>query len=191
MALTELEVKPGRDPERRQHQAQVKNAIVEGNTLALVNLLARLRVRRPYKNYTAPEDFQEFAFSVKGLVRLEMMNIPAYKGWRRLFGANTKAKDISTWRSRVMVHAFPSLEAARAYIEADPLLNWPGAKSPELPERLEGGEPWLVLFQVHDVWLKEAGRFFADLLRQYLVEDSRAFQLVSLWQLVAPAGGGR
>lgn len=190
MALKKLSVKPGRDPERRQHQANVKNAIVDGNTFALVNLLAQLRTRRPYENYTVPDEFDEFAFSVKGLVRLEMMGMAAYKGWRRLFGANTKAKDISTWRSRVMVQAFPDLDAARAYIEADPLLDWPGAERPELPAQLPQGEPWLVLFQVHDVWLEEADCAFADLLRRYLERDSRAFALVSQWRLLSPAGGG-
>jgi hypothetical protein len=191
MELTRLEVKPGQDPDRRQHQAQVKNAIVDGNTFALVNLLARLRTRRPYENYTLPKSFDEFAFSAKGLVRLEMAGLDAYRGWRRLFGANTKAKDISTWRSRVLLRAFPDLKAAQAYVLADPLLGWPGAGQAQLPERLEGDLPWLVLFQVHDVLLQQAGCSLADLLERYLAKDSKAFALVARWQLVPPAGGGR
>jgi hypothetical protein len=188
MELTRLRIKPGRDPERRQHQAQAKNAIVDGNLFGLANLLARVHTRRPYENYTFPRDFDAFAFSVKGLIRLEMMNMNRYKGWRRLFGANTKAKDISTWRSRVLIRAFPDLTAAQAYVEADPLLHWPGAERPNLPDRLSDGEPWLVLFQIHDVWLKEANCSFSDLLWAYL-EDSKALARVARWQAVAPTGG--
>jgi hypothetical protein len=182
-----LTVKPGEDPERRQHQAQVKNAIVDGNTYALVNLLAQLGTRKPYENYSVPDQFGEFAFSIKGLVRLEMMRMEAYRGWRRLLGANTKAKDISTWRSRALVRAFPSLDEARAFILADPLLQWPGAEQPALPKLLEG-EPWLVLFQIHDVWLNEANRSFADLMEGYL-HESRALRLVCRWRVLSPAGG--
>lgn len=189
MDLNTLKIKPGREADRREHQHRVKNAIVAGERFELVNLLAEVRTRQPYENYALPDQFETFAFSIKGAVRLEMLNEETYRPWRRLFGSNTKAKDIPTWRSRVSLQAFESLAAAQRYIEADPLLRWPGTQVPQLPKTGVAEIDWLVLFQVRDVWLEEDGLMFSDLLAQYLSRDSKILQLVTRWTVMPALGG--
>lgn len=166
-----LRTKPGRDPDRRAHQAQVKNAIVEGQAWGLTYLLARVKDHAPYSNYTVPDDLETFEFTVKGVVRLEMMSDEGYRGWRRMFGSNTKAREISTWRSRASIKAFANLDEARAYIEADPLASW-GQETAALPDHLPPDD-WYVLFQVQDVWLPGGKYRWSDLLEAYLRNDSR------------------
>jgi hypothetical protein len=169
-----LETKPGRDPERRAHQAQVKYAILEGQAWGLTYLLARVKDRAPYDNYSVPGELETFEFTVKGIVRLEMMAQKGYKGWRRMFGSNTRARELSTWRSRAFIKAFANLDGALTYIEADPLMEW-GEETftpfDDLPS-----EDWYVLFQVQDVWLPGRESRWSDLLEVYLRNDSRLLE---------------
>ena len=185
-----LQTKPGRDPQRRDHQAQVKTAILEGQAWGLTYLLARVKDTQPYENYTVPDDLDVFEFTVKGIVRLEMLAQKGYKGWRRMFGSNTKAREISTWRSRASINAFATLREARAYIESDPLFMWndrPLALSDDLPP-----DDWYVLFQVQDVWLPGGQYRWSDLLEAYLTSDSRLLAFAGRCDVLLPveAKGG-
>jgi len=187
MDLKTLSFRPGREPDNRRNQEDAGAALIEGHNFELVNLLAGLRSRRPYQNYTLPEDFQEFTFSVKGLARLELMAIPAYKKWRWLFGASSTKTTLRTWRSRVLVQTFEDWETARTVIMANPLLAWPGVSKPELPETQPAG--WFVLFQIHDLYLAARRQNFSDLMAQYLRWDSQIFRLVHRWSLGRLIGG--
>jgi len=178
---------PADDPDRRAHQAQVRGAIVEGQDFALTYLLARVKDRAPYDNYTVPGGLAQFEFSLKGVLRLEMIEHPVYKGWRRLFGSNTKAREMSTWRSRVYVKAFAGLAGARAYVEADPLLAWSEAPF-HWPEDLPQDD-WYVLFQVQDV-LPENGRYrWANAFGIFLRDHSALLELVASHDVLAPVIG--
>jgi hypothetical protein len=183
---------PADDPDRRAHQAQVKQAIVEGQNFALTYLLGRVQDRRPYDNYRVPDDLAVFEFTVKGVLRLELLHSKdkaLFAGWRRLFGSNTKAQELSTWRSRIYIKAFDSLAGVRAYVEADPLLTWSGRGFPwrdELP-----AEAWYVLFQVQDVLIKGDKERWADLFGAFLMTQSRVLKLVPpLFDALPPAGKG-
>jgi hypothetical protein len=180
-----LETDPGRDPQRRAHQAQVKYAILENQAWGLTYLLARVKDRAPYSNYSVPDDLEVFEFTVKGVVRLEMMAQEGYKSWRRMFGSNTKAKEISTWRSRASINAFTNLEKACAYVKADPLWSW--SESPfSWPEGYPSDD-WYVLFQVQDVWLPEERCYWADLLETFLEKDSALLKLVDRYDVLPSA----
>lgn len=186
----ELKTDPGRDPERRDHQAQVKKAIVEGQAWGLTYLLARVKDRAPYSNYSVPDDLEKFEFTVKGVLRLEMLDHKVLKGWRRMFGSNTKAREISTWRSRALIKVFGNLVDARSYIQGDPLVSWKKSMV-VLPENLPP-DSWYVLFQVQDVWLVKGKYRWSDLLAQFLLDDSRLLKLVGTYESLPPimAGGG-
>jgi hypothetical protein len=178
----ELKTDPGRDPERRAHQAQVKYAILENQAWGLTYLLTRVKDRAPYRNYRVPSDLDVFEFTVKGVIRLEMMAKGKYKGWRRMFGSNTKARELSTWRSRALIKAFASLDEARAYLEADPLVSWEGS-TVALSEGLPADD-WYVLFQVQDVWLPDSTVRWSQLLGGFLLNDSRLLELVGLYEVL-------
>ncbi|RMH01707.1 MAG: hypothetical protein D6706_01480 [Chloroflexi bacterium] len=179
-----LQTKPGEDPDRRKHQAQVKEAIVEGQDFGLTYLLARVKDHRPYGNYRVPNSISEFEFTVKGVVRLEMMGHKVYRGWRRLFGSNTKARDISNWRSRVLIKAFASLSEARAYIKADPLFTWSNGKFP-WPDNLPEND-WYVLFQVQDVLIGQGKYRWANSLAVFLQKYSALLELVVSYDILPP-----
>lgn len=183
-----LSAKPGEDPNRRAHQAQVKQAILEGQTWGLVYLLAGVVDHEPYDNYTLPATLAEFEFTLKGLLRLEMMDKPKYAGWRRMFGSNTKAHEMSTWRSRVALKAFENSAAALDYIRADPLWTWNVAPS-KVPQG-KPGDGWHVVLQVQDVWIARGRYRWSDLLAAFLLDDSRALKLVGLFEPLPPAQGG-
>jgi hypothetical protein len=183
-----LPTKPGDDPERRAHQAQVKEALLTGQAWGLTYLLARVRDREPYDNYRVPDDLAVFEFTLKGVLRLEMMEHAVYKGWRRMFGSNTKAQELSTWRSRVYVKAFANLAEARAYLEADPLLAWSDAPFPwpkALPEH-----DWYVLFQVQDVLIENGKYRWANAFGIFLREHSALLELVASHDVLPPIIGG-
>ncbi len=177
-----LNTKPGRDPDRRAHQAQVKYAILENQAWGLTYLLARVKDRAPYENYRVPDDLATFEFTVKGVVRLEMMADARYKGWRRMFGSNTKARELSTWRSRAGIKAFATAADARAYIKADPLLRW-GASNGGVPNALPPND-WYVLFQIQDVRLPNSTHGFSELLGGFLLNSSRLLELVGLIEVL-------
>jgi hypothetical protein len=180
----ELKTDPGRDPERRAHQAQVKYAILENQAWGLTYLLTRVKDRAPYRNYRVPSDLDVFEFTVKGVVRLEMMAQEGYRGWRRMFGSNTKARELSTWRSRALIKAFASLDEARAYLEADPLVSWEGGAI-ALPDDLPPDD-WYVLFQIQDVWLPGGEYRWSDLLEIYLRNDSRLMAFAGRCEVLPP-----
>lgn len=179
---------PDLDPDRRAHQAQVKQAIVKGQIFALTYLLARVKDHRPYDNYHLPDTLEEFEFSVKGVLRLEMIGHKVYKGWRRLFGSNTKARELSTWRSRVYIKAFARLADVRTYVEADPLLAWSGSGFP-WPDNLPQND-WYVLFQVQDVLIENGKYRWANAFGIFLKEHSALLELVVSHDVLPPAVGG-
>ena len=182
-----LPTKPGEDPDRRAHQAQVKRAILEGQAWGLTYLLARVQDHAPYDNYALPDSLEVFEFTLKGLLRLEMMDKPQYAGWRRMFGSNTKAHEMSTWRSRVALRAFASSAAALDFIRADPLWTWQ-AQPPTIPAgRKDDG--WHAVFQVQDVWIARGRYRWSELLAAFLLNDSRALKLVGLFEPLPPTGG--
>lgn len=183
-----LKTKPGDDPQRRAHQAQIKEALLTGQAWGLTYLLARVRDREPYDNYRVPDELAVFEFTLKGVLRLEMMEHPVYKGWRRLFGSNTKAQELSTWRSRVYIKAFAHLGQVRAYVEADPLLAWSEAPFP-WPEALPEDD-WYVLFQVQDVLIENGKYRWANAFGIFLKEHSALLELVASHDVLPPIIGG-
>lgn len=187
--MSNLSSKPPRDDaDRREHQAQVKQAIVQGQDFALTYLLARVKNFQPYNNYHIPESIAEFEFTVKGILRLEMMEHKVYRGWRRLFGSNTKAKDISNWRSRVLIKAFANLADARKYVEADPLLTWSDGGFP-WPDNLAEND-WYVLFQVQDVLISEGKYRWANAFATFLKDHSALLEVVARYDVLEPVLGG-
>jgi len=182
-----LPTKPGEDPNRRAHQAQVKCAILEGQAWGLTYLLARVQDHAPYDNYELPDSLEVFEFTLKGLLRLEMMDKPQYAEWRRMLGSNTKAHEMSTWRSRVALKAFASSAAALDFIRADPLWTWQEQASTIPAGRQDDG--WHAVFQVQDVWIARGRYRWSELLAAFLLNDSRALKLVGLFEPLAPAGG--
>jgi hypothetical protein len=185
----ELPTKPGRDPERRAHQAQVKEALLEGQAWGLTYLVARVRDPEPYDNYRVPDDLAVFEFTVKGVLRLEMMDKPGYKGWRRMFGSNTKARELSTWRSRVSIKAFDSLADVQAYVDADLLQTWDGRQF-TLPADLPTRERYVV-FQVQDVWVEGGRMRWSEVLAKFLLDESEVLQLVAVHDGVPPVKRGQ
>ncbi len=183
---------PRQDPDRRAHQAQVKQAIVEGQNFALTYLLARVQSRQPYDNYRVPGDLAVFEFTLKGIMRLELLNCQdkaLFAGWRRMFGSNTKAQELSTWRSRVYIKAFDGLANVRAYVEADPLLAWSGQGFPWQGKGPEKGR--YVLFQVQDVLIKGGKERWSDLFGAFLYTQSQVLKLVPpVLDALAPAEKG-
>lgn len=176
MSKPKLIAKPGQDPQRREHQRQVREALLDGQAFGLTVLLARVKDKQPYSNYRVPDDLARFEFEIKGLIRLEMMGDPDYKGWRRLFGSNTKARMVANWRSRVLPKAFGTGAEAQGYLRSLPLLSWPSAlPCPLLDLDLTASGPYLVL-QVHEVWLSD-GRRASDFLADFLRHGSQALEL--------------
>jgi hypothetical protein len=193
MNNTLLSKPPADDPARRAHQAQVRQAIVERQTFAMVYLLTRLKNRQPYENYRVPDNLAQFEFTVKGVVRLELLRNETettFAGWRRLFGSNTKAQELSTWRSRASVRAFAGFPEVRAYVKSDPLLTWSERSFPwrdDLPQK-----DWYVLWQVQDVWIKGGQERWSDLLGAFLLDRSKLLQLIPpIFDVLPPANAGR
>lgn len=159
-----------------------------GGAFGATCLLARLRTQEPYSNYRLPDSLEEFEFTLKGLVRLEMMAQEKYKGWRRLFGSTTKAKDVSAWRSRVLPRAFAGARDTRAFLEGCPLAAWqPEGRCPLLSHVQNNDDQWQMLWQVHEVWLSD-DRPFSALLSEFLSGDSEVLALEGLHHCLAPLG---
>lgn len=187
--MSRLSTKPPQDdPDRRKHQAQVKRAIIQGQTFGLTYLLARVKNFEPYENYRVPKTLAEFEFTLKGVLRLEMMEHNVYRGWRRLFGSNTKAQDISSWRSRIMIKAFDNLVDTRAYLDADPLFNWSQHNFPWTPNLI--ADDWYVLFQIQDVLIAEEKDRWANAFGRFLQSHSALLELVISYDILEPVIGG-
>jgi len=186
-----LEPKPPRDdPGRGPSQTLARESIMTGTAFGVSCLLAVVRDSQPYSNYSLPKTFPEFAFTLKGLLRLEMMNIKGdFAKARRLFGATTKAaeRNIRRWRSRVFPLAFERSEDARAHLEACPLGRWCAAGRCPL---LQAGLPdkgWLVLLQIDDVWIdQEHTVTFGQMLALFLKEQSHTLRLVTAGSCLKP-----
>lgn len=196
-----LLLRPEEPEDFKKYQMWAKTAIFEGQTWSLVYLLARVKDCQPYDNLRLSDKVEEFEFSLKGLIRLEMMHHKDYKGWRRLFGAlldpnkgpkrgrQTKSKkERFAWRSRVALKAFGSSAAALDFIRADPLWTWQ-VQPPEIPAGGQG-DGCHVVFQVQDVWIA-GGRYRWSKLLVAFLEDSRALEFVSLFEPLSPTGGRR
>lgn len=187
-----LEPKPPRnDPDRRPSQNLAREALIGGTAFGLRCLLTRVRDYRPYSNYSLPETFPEFAFTLKGLLRLEMMNAGGdLANIRRLFGATTKAaeRNIRRWRSRVFPLAFEKSDDGRAHLEACPLGRWCDSGRCPLLEAEFPDNGWLVLLQVDDVWIDEKHEVtFGQALEFFFREEkSRALELVAAGSCLKP-----
>lgn len=191
-----LEPKPPRDdPGRRPSQTLAREAIMTGTAFGVRCLLTAVRDTQPYSNYSLPTTFPEFAFTLKGLLRLEMMNIKGdFAKARRLFGATTRAaeRNIRRWRSRVFPLAFENGEDAHAHLEACPLGRWCAAGQCPLLQVEFPDDGWLVLLQVDDVWIDE-GQTFSQLLERFMKGESRTLTLVGAGSCLKPLPlkGGR
>jgi len=196
-----LLLQPEEPEDFKKYQLQAKEAIFKGQAWSLVYLLARVKDSQPYDNFCLPDKVEAFEFSLKGLIRLEMMHHKDYKGWRRLFGAvldpnkgpkragrPKSEKERFAWRSRVALKAFTSSAAALDFIRADPLWTWQ-AQPPTIPAGRKDDD-WHVVFQVQDVWIAKGRYRWSELLARFLLEESRALHLVGLFEPLPPAGGG-
>lgn len=182
----------GEEPDAFRSQVDGKAAVFTGATFAITYLITRLRDFQPYSNYRLPQALDEFEFVVKGVVRLEMMNNPAYRAYRRLFGSvftRKKNDEKFTWRSRAAVVARASWADVAACLAADPLAAWPGNGTFSPPAELPAGEERWVLWQIHDVVLQD-GRRLADVLADFFSGPSETLALVARYDAVPPAQGG-
>lgn len=192
MTKPELNPKPPRDDAaRREHQLAVKRAFVQlpafGLTLLAAEVLPPTDPKAGYANYGLPTALEALAFTLKGALRLEMMNCKdeRFQRFRRLFGSNTKAKDIQAWRSRVYVEAYANGAAAAGAV---PSMLPPGAAAGDLLERLEAVTNRVVLLQINDVYLDE-GRttLLSALLHEFLAKGhSRLLAALGLVQVLPP-----
>ena len=139
-----------------------------------------------YANYTLPTASHELAFTLKGALRLEMMRSSeeAYRKYRRLFGSNTKAKDLSAWRSRVNVAAYDTgpaaAAAARCMLLPDPPVDPAG-----FLERVTAIPGPVVLLQVNDVYLDVARTvLFSQLLAQFLLRESQLLRFDAMLRVL-------
>lgn len=176
--MSNLKTKPGLDADRKAHQTQVKHALINEQAFGLTYILTRLKSKKPYDNYQIPSKFSEFEFSLKGAMRLEMMENQFLKSWRRLLGSNTKAADLSSWRSRVLIKAFDNLAGAMAYVEADPLLAWEGKQNPWPGKHNLPPNDWYVFLQIQDVYLNSKEIKLSDLLVAFYYKDSQILQAI-------------
>ena len=187
-----LDPKPPRnDPDRRPSQNLAREALIDGTAFGLRCLLTHVRDAQPYSNYALPDTFAEFAFTLKGLLRLEMMNAGGdLARMRRLFGATTKAaeQNIRRWRSRVFPLAFEKGRDARAHLEACPLGRWCDAGRCPLLKANFPPTGWLVLLQVDEVWLDpEQTVTFGQALEFFFGQGkSRALELVAAGSCLEP-----
>ena len=183
-----LKTRPPGSDQRIDSQLAAIAAITQRTNFVLRCFLTRFRHDNPC-GYRAPQDLEEFEFSVKGLLRLEMMNSPDkdFLFWRRLFGTTTgkktgrRAKEFvgkpASWKSRVLFKAFRDGREAREFLAGSPLNRWPGGGFAPLVKMLTGQERGpLLLLQLHDVELDD-GRTFGDLLAQFLGQ-SQVLQLI-------------
>jgi hypothetical protein len=186
--VRKLKTRPPRRDRRIDSQLAVIDAITKRTNFGLRCFLTQFRHDNPY-GYRAPQDLGEFEFSVKGVLRLEMMNSQDedYLFWRRLFGTTTGEKTgrragefvgkPASWKSRVLFKAFKNGKEAREFLVGSSLNRWPGGGLALLAEVLTGQESGpLLLLQLHDVKLDDH-RTFGDLLTQFLAQ-SEVLQLL-------------
>lgn len=178
-----------REPNAYQSQNDSKAAVMTGQNFALSYLLAAVRDPQDYDNYLLPADLAQFEFTVKGVIRLEMLADPRFRAYRRLFGAmftRRKTLEVYSWRSRAALTAFANLDEAQAFLQADPVQRWPNAGTLQLPAQLlPGCQPPLLLFQIQDVVLPNKLRF-SRIVHSYLKRGSRLLQLVAAADILAP-----
>jgi hypothetical protein len=175
------------DSDARVHQEQVRQALICGSTWGLIYLLAWLKDRAPYRNYKVPTDIEYFEFTVKGVIRREMMTQDKYQRWRRMFGSTTEMSKPSAWRSRALIKVFPNLQEIRSYIKADPLITWNRsveAFGDEFPV-----DKWYILFQIQDIWLADEGFHWSDLLESYLKNDSQFLSFAGRYEILPTVDG--
>ena len=190
MAKPHLASKPPRDDQsRRDHQRAVKQSLIELPAFGLTLLAASVKrgADAGYENYELPNDGDALAFTLKGAIRLEMMNSgnALWMKYRRLFGANTKAGDLSAWRSRVYIEAF---ESGRAAAQAALALRIPGRGwgMDELIAALQPATATTVLLQVNDVFIDEARAYlFSDVLRSFIERDSRLLEFIGFARVLS------
>jgi hypothetical protein len=180
---------PPDDARRREHQRAVKQALIELPAFALTLLAASVRTAPGdgYQNYALPQAPAELAFTLKGALRLEMMNAPAeaYKKYRRLFGSNTKAHDLKAWRSRVYVAAYA--DGATAARAAQRMLLPTTQGGDEFGQAVSGAPGPLVLLQINDVYLDlPRSQLWSDLLAEFIRRESRLLTLVSRITVLPP-----
>lgn len=200
MPRPELYTKPQRDDAaRREHQFAVKRAFVEFPAFSLSLLAAEVLpstdTQAGYVNYTLPDSAQALTFTLKGALRLEMMNSKdeRFQRFRRLFGSNTKAKDIKAWRSRVYIEAYANGAAAAQAIAA---MLAPGTPAGELPARLGSVTNRVAVLQINDVYLDERRTtLLSALLHEFLTgKHSRLLRSCGVVQMLppwnAPGAGG-
>jgi hypothetical protein len=188
--------------ERLQHQQVVKESIIALPAFGLTLIAAR--VRKPteadavYGNYEFPQAPNSIAFTVKGALRLEMMNsnVELFRRYRRLFGSmlqdrknrkdsKSKEYDLQTWRSRVYVQAYATAgeaaEAAKAMflvgISEDPEFE---DNAQRFVTAVSNTVSTVILFQINDVFLSADRRIlFSDVLSRFLQEHSRLLTFVA------------
>lgn len=181
MTKTTLNPKPPRDDAaRRAHQYAVKRAFVElpafGLTLLTAEVMSTNAENVAYENYSLPQNLEALAFTLKGALRLEMMNSQheRFQRFRRLFGSNTKAKDVSAWRSRIYVEAFDNGASAVRAISTMVTPETLPAEVDDLRAQLAAVTNPVVVMQINDVYLDETRtELLSDLLADFLAQESR------------------
>lgn len=183
---------PEKEPGAYYSQTMAKTAVLADPNFGIAYVLARVIKEHPYTDYKLPRTLEEFEFSIKGIMRFEMLQNDDLRQFRRLLGSSftrKKSREKLTWRSRILISAFDSLASVEAFLEQDPLLRWPG--SPHFSFTSAAAlmpEGWFVLFQVQDVDLPDSLRL-TDVLIDY-IQFSEVFALVAHQYLLSPVGGG-
>jgi len=180
------EKSPREDQNRRDHQQAVKRSMIELSAFGLTLIAASVKVGGGYDNYELPTDPDELDFTLKGALRLEMMNSgnALWMKYRRLFGSNTKAGDLSAWRSRVYIEAYDSGKSA---CEAAEAMKVPGQSVglEKLTAEIEQMSGAVVLMQVNDVFLADDRTYlFSDLLRTFIERDSELLESIGFARIL-------
>jgi hypothetical protein len=183
---------PTKEPGARESQNMAKTAVLADTNFAISYLLARVIEDHPYEDYELPDSLAEFEFTLKGIMRYEMLQDDDMRPYRRLLGSSftrKKTREKLTWRSRISITAFDGIDTVRNFFNQDPLSSWPESSSLSIPADAVA-EDWYILFQVQDVDLPNNNRL-ADFLVDYL-NQSELLTLVAHQDLLSlPTGGNK
>lgn len=189
---------PENSQQRIVQQQAVERSLIElpafGLTLIAASVKKTEDPNTAYSNYQLPTDTAELAFTLKGALRLEMMNLgnDQQKAYRRLWGSNSRGPDLHAWASRVYVEAFQDGKTAAAQLENFCLPQQTEIdKTVKLKRILSGVTRPVVFLQVNDLYISdEPEKLFSTMLGDFIETASRLLSYVGKLY-VLPVGRGK